>query len=105
MLPSLIFGSKSAVTLRAKKSIAKAEQRKADSAEALRLKNKGYSNVAIGERMGINESSVRALLNPALQQRADTARQTAELLKDNIDKRKYIRYGRSACYQTRYQTA
>ena len=79
--------------LRAKKSIAKAEIRKADSAEALRLKNKGYSNVAIGERMGINESSVRALLNPALQQRSETAEATANLLKDNINKRGYIDVG------------
>ena len=49
--------------LRARRSIAKAEQRKADVAQALRLKEKGYSNVAIGEKMGINESNVRSLLN------------------------------------------
>jgi len=83
----------STTQLRAKKSIAKAEQRKADAAQALRLKNKGYSNVAIGERMGINESSVRALLNPALQERADSARLTADILKDNIEKRGYIDVG------------
>ena len=52
--------------LRDMRSIAKAEKRAADAALAYRLKEKGYSHVAIGERMGRNESSVRSLLNPAL---------------------------------------
>ena len=46
--------------LRAQKSIAKNEKRKADVAMVARLKEKGMSNTAIGRRMGINESSVRA---------------------------------------------
>lgn len=79
--------------LRAKKSIAKAEQRKADMAQALRLKDKGYSNVAIGERMGINESSVRALLNPAIQDRADVASSTANMLKNSVDEKGFIDVG------------
>lgn len=83
----------STTQLRAKKSIAKDEQRKADAAMALKLKNKGYSNVAIGKRMGINESSVRSLLDPAKKERADTTRLTADILKDNIEKRDYIDVG------------
>ena len=59
--------------LRAKKSIAKAAVRQEDAGYALRLKDKGYSNVAIGEKMGgLNESSVRALLNPAMKERANS---------------------------------
>lgn len=79
--------------LRAKKSIAKAEQRKADVAQALRLKDKGYSNVAIGERMGINESSVRALLNPAIQERSDIAKTTSNMLKQSVEDKGYIDVG------------
>jgi DNA-binding CsgD family transcriptional regulator len=79
--------------LRAKKSIAKAEQRKADTAEALRLRDKGYSNVAIGERMGLNESSVRNLLNPAMQERSEMADTTASMLKESVDKKSYIDVG------------
>ena len=79
--------------LRSKKSIARVEQRKADTAEALRLKDKGYSNIAIGSRMGINESSVRALLNPAIQERADIAATTSKMLKDAVEKNKYIDVG------------
>ncbi len=49
--------------LRAARSIAKNANKQADIAQALRLKDRGWSNVAIGERMGIRESSVRLLLN------------------------------------------
>lgn len=79
--------------LRAKKSIAKAEQRKADVAEAIRLSSKGVSNVAIGEKMGINESSVRALLNPSLQQRSEITDVTANMLKESVNKKSYIDVG------------
>ena len=79
--------------LRARRSIAKAEQRKADVAQALRLKEKGYSNVAIGEKMGINESSVRSLLNPTIQERADITKTTSSILKKSVDEKGYIDVG------------
>ena len=41
--------------LRTRKSIAKSEMRAAMASQALRLQQKGMSNVAIGQRMGINE--------------------------------------------------
>lgn len=79
--------------LRNKKSIARAEKRASDTSEALRLKNKGLSNVAIGKKMGLNESSVRALLDPALQSRAEIAAVTSNMLRDSVDKKKYIDIG------------
>jgi hypothetical protein len=80
--------------LRAQRSIAKNEKRAADAAMAYRLKEKGYSNVAIGERMGgINESSVRSLLDPVLKDRAASTAATASVLKDAIDNKKYIDVG------------
>jgi DNA-binding CsgD family transcriptional regulator len=79
--------------LRAKKSLAKAEQRKSDYAEALRLKNKGYSNVEIGKRMGKNESSIRALLDPAMKERSEVTNVISNVLKDNVDKKKYLDVG------------
>lgn len=87
-------GNPSVAMLRAKKSIAKTEKRSADVAEALRLKEKGLSNVEIGKRMGgLNESSVRALLNPALQERSDSTRTIANMLKENVDEKNYIDVG------------
>mgnify|MGYP001147538624 CR=1 FL=1 len=64
--------------LRARMSIAKSEIRKEESAMAWKLKEKGYSNVAIGQRLGKNESSVRALLDPHLKARNDMTNDLAE---------------------------
>ena len=79
--------------LRAKMANARAENRAADVAEAQRLKDKGYSNVAIGKRMGINESSVRNLLNENIQDRADRAANTADVLEKAVNERGYIDVG------------
>jgi DNA-binding CsgD family transcriptional regulator len=70
--------------LRAARAIAKTQERQALAAEALRLKDKNMSNVAIGQRLGINESSVRALLNPAMADRRDILETTAGLLKEKM---------------------
>lgn len=79
--------------LRARISIANAEKRAADVSMAIRLKDKGYSNVAIGERMGINESSVRSLLNPVIQERSEITATTANMLKENVDSKRYLDIG------------
>lgn len=79
--------------LRARYSIDAAAQRQAQASEALRLKDKGYSNVEIGKRMGINESSVRSLLNPALKERASITETTASMLKASVAEKKYIDVG------------
>ena len=80
--------------LRALKSIAANEQKQARINRAQRLKEKGLSNVAIGETMGINESSVRSLLNPGQKERADILQVTSSMLKDQIEKKDYIDIGR-----------
>lgn len=79
--------------LRAKKSLAKNEKRIADATQAWKLYEKGYSKVAIGERMGINESSVRALLNPSLKEKSLITTKTVEMLKKNVEEKGYIDVG------------
>jgi DNA-binding CsgD family transcriptional regulator len=79
--------------LRTRKSIAKSETRAAMAAQAQKLKEKGMSNVAIGKRMKINESSVRSLLDPALQARSDIAVSTAKMLRDTVEKKGVIDIG------------
>ena len=79
--------------LRAAKSIARNEEKQADIATAERLKAKGYSNVAIGQKMKINESSVRALLEPGQKHRADVLETTANMLKDQVTQKKYVDIG------------
>ena len=87
------LGFKSTSKLRSEISLERAAQRKSDAAFALRLKEKGYSNVEIGKRMNINESSVRSLLNPVMQERALITEKTAEMLKQQIEEKKYIDVG------------
>lgn len=83
----------STTELRATNAIAKNQKRRADEAMAARLKDKGMSNIAIGQRMGINESSVRALLDPTLQARADVLTNTANMLKQELESKAYLNIG------------
>lgn len=79
--------------LRSARSIARNEVRAADMAMAYKLKQKNYSNVAIGERMGINESTVRSLLKASENQSKETIQTTADILRKNVDKDNYIDVG------------
>jgi DNA-binding CsgD family transcriptional regulator len=79
--------------LRAAKSIAKTEQRASRQTQAQMLKDKGMSNIAIGERMGLNESTVRTLLDPAAKARNDMLQSTSNVLKDQLAEKGYIDIG------------
>lgn len=67
-------------------TIAKDEEIRAAMAEAVRLKEKGYSTSAIARRMGKNESSVRNLLDPVLQEKRKLISNTADALKESLEK-------------------
>lgn len=79
--------------LRASKAIAKAEQKAADISEAQKFKDKGYSNVAIGERMGIPESSVRALLKPGADAKTTRLENTMDVLREQVKEKTYLDVG------------
>lgn len=71
-------------------SIAKDQRRMDDVATAKRLKEKeGMNNSEIGRKMGINESSVRSLLNASSESRMKQARATADFLKERVEKSRY----------------
>lgn len=72
--------------LRARKAVERARLREAQATMANMLKDKGMSNVAIAEKMGLpSESSVRLLLDPAARARNDVLMSTANMLKDRLD--------------------
>lgn len=83
----------STTQLRAAKSIEKNAQKQANINMAQRLKDKGWSNVAIGERMGLNESSVRALLAPGEKDRVEILTATSDMLKEEVASKKYVDIG------------
>lgn len=78
---------------RSESSNAKNALRAANQAEAVRLKEKGYSNTAIAEKMGVNESTVRSWLDTDRQVRTSRASNTAEALKTAVAEKTYIDIG------------
>jgi hypothetical protein len=91
----------STTALRAAKSIAKNEQKAADIAAAQKYKDHGMSNVAIGEKMGINESSVRSLLADGAKDKSDRLETVSNVLKEEVDSRGYIDVGTGVEYDPR----
>ena len=74
----------STTALRAAKSIAKNENKAADITRVNQLRADGDSNVAIGIKMGINESQVRALSAPGTKIKNDELQATANMLKAEL---------------------
>lgn len=59
-----------------------------------RLADKGWSNSAIGRRMGVPESTVRSLRAPGVKAKAEILQNTADMLKRQVEAKKYIDVGR-----------
>lgn len=79
---------------RAKLSMAEDELRKERTAEAMRLRDKGMSYPAIAKRMNLpNESSVRSLLEPKSNARAEQTQQVIDALKLAVDEQRYVDVG------------
>lgn len=78
---------------RAEKAIAKNERRALQVATAKSLISDGLGYTEIGRKMGINESSVRSLLDNKSEKRMSQAQKTADFLKEQIDKKGMIDVG------------
>lgn len=84
--------------LRNTTSIANAEIKAAKVSEVYRLKEKSYSNVAIGEKLGIPEATVRDLLKPGVADRVNIIKATTDMLRDEVDANGYIDVGKGTEY-------
>lgn len=81
--------------LRQTNSLARNQKKAADIAYATHLNKKGYSNIAIGKKMGdINESSVRSLLAPGQKEKTDILATTANMLRDEVNTKGVIDIGK-----------
>lgn len=89
------LGFKSVKQYRAFITISNSEIKKQQYYEALKLKEKGWSNQAIGEHLKppMGESSVRNLLDPAKQEKAQVVENVANMLKSGIEKGRYMDLG------------
>ena len=86
-------GQPSTGILRLEKKYAN-DMRKIDMMQTARsMKEDGLGATEIGRRMGLAESTVRSLLDPAAQARAELAANTANFLRDQVDKKGMIDVG------------
>lgn len=83
----------STTALRARKAISKNEVRKENEAMALRLREKGMSAEAIGERMDIPSRTVYNLLEPSERQKKDVVQTTADMLEAKVAEKEYLDVG------------
>lgn len=79
--------------LRATKSIAKRERQAVEIAMVRKLDAKGMSQAAVAERLGISSSTVRNYLKEDAGRTASKIEGTADILKREVDKHKYIDIG------------
>jgi DNA-binding CsgD family transcriptional regulator len=79
--------------LRNQRSIAKNAALASTISEVVRLGEKGMSNVAIGQRLRIPESTVRSLRKQSLTAKTDVLNSTANLLKDKLSTGGYLDVG------------
>ena len=88
------LGLKSSTELRDLKSTARSAQRAAMVAYAQHLTyDQKLGATEIGRRMGLNESTVRSLLDESVKQRTEIQKNTANMLKEQVAKKKYIDVG------------
>lgn len=86
------FGMNSS-QFRKKISITKDEDAARIGSEVNKLKAKGMSNVAIGKQLNMPEPTVRSYLNSDIKEKTSITRNIANLLKDEVDKYKYVDVG------------
>lgn len=79
--------------LRNAKSIAKNAEKQHNINEAVQLKDKGYSNTAIGEKLGLPEATVRSYLKESTQEKIDVVATTSDVLKNKVDTGAYVDIG------------
>ena len=77
-------------------SIAVHERRRDQIAQIKSLRSDGLNNSEIARKMGLNESTVRSLLNSEAEDRTNKAIATAEMLKNELKDKDYIDIGTGA---------
>ena len=84
------YGKPDVNRLKARYSNARAEKKAAETAYMMELYEQGMGYTEIGRKLGIGESTVRSMLDPARAERLNINKQTAELLKEYVDQYRYV---------------
>ena len=78
---------------RNEKTIAKDQRRLLDVARAKSLTEDGLGPTEVGRIMGINESTVRSLLDPKKEERAERTKATVDFIKKEVEKNGMVDVG------------
>lgn len=78
---------------RTEKSLAKDERRMLLVEHVKSLRTDGLNNSEIGRKLGVNESTVRSLLNASSESKMKQARNTADYLKKQVDSKEMVDVG------------
>lgn len=79
--------------LRAIKTNLGAEKYIADAAKALKLKEKGWSNVAIAKELGVSDGTVGKMLREPIREKDKKLNATVDVLKKSLEEHNYIDVG------------
>lgn len=93
------LGLKTTTELRARRHIESEEKYGAQVSMANRLRAKGYSDVAIGKRMGISPNTVKNILLPETQERHRINEATKKMLQTQADAKGMIDIGNASNLQ------
>lgn len=88
------FGMK-LTELRELRSVAVNQQRQQRQLQVQRLGDKGWSNIKIGERLDLNESTVRSLRAAGEKDKNNVLAATSAMLKEQVDKKVFVDVGES----------
>ena len=77
------------------------EERCIQVATAKSLQKDGLGPTAIGKKMGLNESTVRSLLNPSSEDKMNQAMETVNLLRKNLEEKGMIDVGSDVARELR----
>lgn len=100
----------STTELRARYSVSAAAQKAEQVSQAIKLHDKGYSNVEIGKKLGVAPNTVKNYLDPTMSERLSKTENIANILRDQVDKKLYLDVGTGveyqlACSDTKLKTA
>ena len=84
---------------RIEKSICNDERKALKIARAKSLKEDGLSTTEIGRKMGVNESTVRGWFEQEQKSKYTRSKETADFLKNQVDKKKMIDVGKDIEYE------
>jgi len=83
----------STTEFRARRTFERNADKNAEIAYIMKLTDEGYSNVAIGEKIGKDESYVRYQKREIVKERNAVTSNVADILKENVDNKTYIDIG------------